>query len=150
MSIRSLPAVVVRGHRIASGQASDNPYPAGSLEMQTPFFLAGGLDLSVYHRATINLSIKPIRFAIAQADFVFRDVRWAENFPAEDFLFAGCRVGYQGQIHEGMIYYPDPATKIGHFQDPSTVEVLTQFLPGLTYGSELTLILDTRKISLSE
>ena len=150
MSFRSLPAVVVPGHQIASGASSNNPYPAGSLEMQSPFFLAGGLDLSVYHRGTINLSIKPLKFSLQEPDYVFRDVHWADGYPPEDFLFADCQVRYQGRTHNAIIYYPDPATKIGHFQDPSTVEVLTDFLPGVTYGTELEIILDTTRVTLSE
>ena len=150
MTIRSVPAVVVPGHRIASGAADNNPYPAGSLELQSPHFLAGGLDLSVFHRGTINLSIKPVQFELSHPDYVFRDVHWAEGFAPEDFLFARCQLRYQGQTHEGLIYYPDPATKIGHFHNPSTVEVLTDYLPGVDYGSELEVLFDTSKVNLTQ
>jgi hypothetical protein len=47
------------GHQVASGLAVNNPYPAGTIAMQTPFFKALGLDLSGFYVGTLNVSIAP-------------------------------------------------------------------------------------------
>lgn len=49
-SWRLLPARIVPGHRVASGENGNPHFPGGTLKMQMPFFRALGLDLSVYHR----------------------------------------------------------------------------------------------------
>ena len=36
--------VVVAGHGVASGRASDSPFAAGTIELQAPHFRARGLD----------------------------------------------------------------------------------------------------------
>ncbi|MDJ0715727.1 MAG: VWA domain-containing protein [Prochloraceae cyanobacterium] len=65
------------GHKVASGQASNSPYPRGTIEMQTPFFKKLGLNLTEYFKGTLNLSLvldrsgsmagQPLRYAIAAA-----------------------------------------------------------------------------------
>ncbi|MEO0518268.1 MAG: hypothetical protein AAF171_13325 [Cyanobacteria bacterium P01_A01_bin.116] len=51
----TLEGVVVPGHRVASGQAQDSPYPHGTIEMQQPHFLSLGVDLSPYYPGTLNV-----------------------------------------------------------------------------------------------
>ena len=126
---------VVPGHRIASGDADDSPYPAGSIRMQTPRFRERGLDISHFHPATLNVSVAPNSYKLRQPDHTFRQVQWDMNTPPEDFSFAHCRINGV----DALVYRPHPGTKPDHLQSPDVVEILAPYLPGLGYGSEVEL-----------
>lgn len=142
-------AVVKRGHQIASGRATDNPYPKGSIEMQVPYFRALGLDLTRYFFGTLNLSISPYGFLIKEPDHHFMNVKWMEGCPAEDFMLVQCEIECKLIRYKGYVYYPDPSTKIGHFQDESTLEVIVEYIDGVGYGDQLALVLDQTKIEVT-
>ncbi|ESA32155.1 hypothetical protein N836_26555 [Leptolyngbya sp. Heron Island J] len=140
---------VIRGHGVASGQAKDPRFPEGTLQMQVPMFAAQGLCLDAYFPGTINVSIHPKHYTVRQARHRFRQVKWAENAPPEDFSFFDCRVVLDtAQRLPGLIYYPHPETKPEHFQDPATLEVLAPFIRGLSYGMTLGLELDPKQLTL--
>ncbi len=145
----TIPGVIVRGHGVASGQG-DSPYPRGTLEMQKPFFLARGLDLSPYYEGTLNISIAPRGFTMQRPEITFRQVEWTRLHPPEDFSFSRCLVAAGGVEAEGWVYYPHPETKIRHFQDPSMIEVIARFVPGLTYGDTVQLSLNPAEIRVDE
>ena len=140
--------VIRHGHGVASGAASDSPYPRGTLEMQFPFFKACGLDLTSYHRGTLNLVIAPHTFAMRNPRYTFRRVEWTNLHPPEDFSFSRCRLIAHGEQYDGWVYYPHPETKIRHFQEPSMIEIIAPFIPGLKSGDVLELHLNSREISI--
>jgi hypothetical protein len=77
-------------------------------------------------------------------------VKWADDAPPEDFSFFDCRVVCEtGQRVNGLIYYPHPETKPEHFQDPATLEVLTEFIEGLNYGMAIELEIDSSQLFLA-
>jgi len=137
---------VVVGHRVASGPSEEYPY--GSLELQLPFFKAGGLNLDRYFLGTLNVSIAPLRFELFSPAYTFRQIAWTDLHPPEDFSFSPCRVMFQDKEYEGIIYYPHPETKIRHFQNPSLIEVITVKIPGIGYGDRLELALDPAAIRI--
>ncbi len=139
---------VVEGHRIASGEANDSPYPAGSLSLQIPHFRDRGLDLSDYHRATINVALEVSSVRILQPDHHFAQVRWFEGIPAEDFSFVRCRLEYRGQTHEGWVYYPHPETKPAHRQPSNVIEVVTHRVADLSYGDAVTVEVDPQRVEV--
>ena len=130
--------VVVPGHRVASGQAADSPYPRGTIEMQTPHFQALGVDLASFYPATLNVSIAPYQFELVPSR-TLPQVKWSPHHEAESFSFADICLQWQQQTFAGLIYYPRPETKINHFQSPSVIELLMPFIAGITYGSGVTL-----------
>ncbi len=130
----AVPGVVQAGHRVASGQAEDGLYPQGSIVMQTPFFLARGLDLRPFHPATLNISIAPRSFVLRAPALTFRQVAWTALHPPEDFSFSRCRVHFEGHGYSAWIYYPHPETKARHFQAPVVLEIIAPFIQGLGYG----------------
>lgn len=140
--------IVVKGHRVASEPSKEYPY--GSLERQKPFFKAGGLDLERFFLGTLNISIAPLQFKMMKPAYTFRQIAWTDLHPPEDFSFSPCRARFQGREYEGYIYYPHPETKIRHFQDPSLIEVLAEFIPHLTYGGRVDLLLDPEEIHVTE
>ena len=150
MDLQTLHGVVVRGYRVASGTGTDSPYPAGSIEMQTPHFLERGLDLRGYYPGTLNVSIHPATFDMKSPAHTFRDVAWSPAHPAEDFSFASCCVAFLGNTATGLVYYPHPETKPGHFQATSTLELLLPYLDGIGYGSAVTLYLDPAEIEVHQ
>ncbi len=142
--------IIKRGHQVASGMAKDNPYPKGTIEMQTPFFQKLGFDLSNFFPGTLNISISPKTFTIQQPECTFKSVQWHPKYPAEDFSFSACRVIFQELAYTGLIYYPHPETKIGHFQDPAIVEVLVSFfIPQIHYGDRVILEVNPGEILIS-
>ena len=140
---------VIQGHRVASGQAHDPRFPGGTVQMQRPLFAAQGLCLDAYFPGTLNVSIHPKRYTVRQAKHTLRQVKWADNAPPEDFSFFDCRVVLEtGQRLPGLIYYPHPETKPEHFQDPATLEVLTEFIKGVSYGMTIGLELDSSQLKI--
>jgi hypothetical protein len=138
--------IVVEGHRVASGPSKEYPY--GSLERQKPFFKAQGLDLDRFFPGTLNVSIAPLLFEMVRPAYTFRQIAWTNLHPPEDFSFSPCRVNYQSKEYEGYIYYPHPETKIRHFQNSSLIEVITEEIPGVGYGTQLELALDPAMIRI--
>lgn len=116
--------------------------------MQTPFFKTLGMDLSGYYQGTLNVSIAPKEFKILQPEFTFRQVKWSPEHAAEDFSFSICLVIFNGLPRPGLIYYPHPETKLDHFQDPHTLEVITVKLAGINYFDYLQLGLNPEAIEL--
>lgn len=148
MNSGEIDAVVIPGHRVASGQAEDSPYPMGTIAMQVPYFKAQGLDLSAFHSATLNLSISPHQFSIIKPDYEFKQVAWAEGFPCEDFSFIKCEIMYHQVWYKGYVYYPHPETKIDHFQDESTLEIIAEYIEGLCYENRVRLRIKPDQISI--
>ncbi len=145
-NVIQVSGIVVEGHRVASQPSKEYPY--GTLVRQKPFFKALGLDLDHYFTGTLNISIAPFRFEMVKPAFTLRHVAWTDLHPPEDFSFSLCKVIFQGEEHEGLIYYPHPETKIRHFQDPSVIEVITEMIPAIGYGSPVELVVKTTEIRL--
>jgi len=140
--------IVKPGYQVASGKATDSPYPRGTIEMQVPFFQALGLDLTHFFPGTLNISIHPHRFEVKQPAYTFRQVQWNPESPAEDFSFSPVRVSFHNQSYTGLLYYPHPETKPAHFQDYSTLEILAPLIAGIDYGAQVTVELKSREINL--
>ena len=144
----SLTGIVKPGHRVASGQAENSPYERGTLEMQLPYFRDLGLDLSNYYLGTLNISIAPYTFEMRSPQYTFPQVKWHPDYPAETFSFSPCCLTIDRAEYEGLVYYPHPETKIGHFQDSSIVEVIAPKIDNLSYGDRLILKLHPTEIKL--
>lgn len=141
--ISGVPGVVVTGHGVASGHNRDPRFPGGTIAMQTPHFLAAGVDLTGLHPATVNLSIAPMRLVIVAPPVSLRAVRWHPVEPAEDFTFIDCRIGHDADhLVDARIYHPHPETKPEHHQPDTVVEVLAPLLDGVAAGVEMWLAVE--------
>lgn len=147
---KTVSGIVTEGHRVASGDAADSPYPRGTIAMQTPFFRERGLDLAPYHPATIGVSCRPLRFAVRSPEYTFRGVKWSPEHDPEDFSFSRCRISVGDVTCDGLVYFPHPETKLGHFHDDYTLEVLAPYIEGLEYGTEIRLEINTDEITVIE
>jgi len=132
---------IVKGYRVASGISKNSPYPAGSIKMQMPYFKKLGLDLYNYYPATLNINIFPKKFELINPEYTFRNVKWSADHPAEDFSFSACNVIHKNKLYEGYIYYPHPETKSDHFQDESSLEIITDYINNIYYESHILLLL---------
>lgn len=133
-----IPAVVVQGHRVASGQNGDPRFPGGTIQMQLSHFASLGLDLSTLYPGTLNVSIAPLSYRVLRARHTFRDVKWHPVEPAEDFSFFDVKVHCMEDAPvSGLIYFPHPDTKPEHFQKPDVLELLLPQVSGLSYGTTL-------------
>ena len=146
----SVIGTVKPGHRVASGMAENSPYERGTLTMQQPFFADLGLDISGFYLGTLNISIAPSGYKINAPEYTFTDVKWHPDYPAETFSFAHCQLVVRECSYDGLIYYPHPETKIGHFQDDSILEVIAPKIPNLAYGDRLTLKINPQAITMIE
>ncbi len=147
-SFITVSGVVARGHGVASGIATDTPYPRSAIEMQKPFFQARGLDLAAYHNGTLNISIAPFTFRLHKPKYTFRQVEWTRLHPPEDFSFSACKVIAHAITYPGWIYYPHPETKRAHEQDPSVLEILAPYVPDTSYGDTVEVLLNSSEVTL--
>jgi hypothetical protein len=143
-----ITGTIKQGHQIASGQAKDSPYPRGSVEMQLPYFAERGLDLSQFYVGTLNISIKPHTFEFVAPAITYRNVKWIEGFPPEDFSFSKCYISYDDRWYPGYVYYPRPETKTRHFHDNSTIEIITVRIQNIGYGDQVQLKLNGAEFRL--
>lgn len=148
MAWETVMGVVVAGHQIASGRSENSPYPRGSLEMQMPFFQELGLDLSSYYVGTLNVSLRPAVFEVRNPQYTFQAVKWSPNHAPEDFSFSPCRLTYYSRSYGGWVYYPRPETKLGHFQDPGTIELILPRIEGLGYGDRVEVSVRSEEIRI--
>jgi hypothetical protein len=141
---------IVKGHGIASGISKNNPYPKGSLEMQFPFFKDMGLDLYSFYLGTINIDISPFVWKPLYPDSYLENVKWIDQIPPESFLFFECKLIFNAIVYDGMIYLPDPKTKVQHFQRDDMIEVLSVKIPGIDYGKEILISIPDKKIDINK
>ena len=144
----SILGIVKPGHQVASGRAKDSPYKQGTIEMQIPFFRDLGLDLSGFFRGTLNISLAPHRFELVRPQYTFPLVKWHPNYESETFSFSPCELVYLDNIYEGLIYYPHPETKLGHFQDDSIIEAIAPTIPNISYGDVVELKVNRDEIKI--
>lgn len=135
----SLTGKLVQGHQVASGKAAESPYPAGTIEMQKPFFKKLGLDLTEYFNGTLNVKLQIQSFQIMQPDFQFENLVWAPGFNQETFSFLKCKLLHKSEQYIGWVYYPHPETKTQHFQQKDLIEILAPTIRDIVYGDELVL-----------
>jgi len=138
----------VAGHGVASGQAADSPYPAGTISLQTPCFAAHGIDLSPYFAGTLNLAAAG-EWRLRDPDARVEQLHWSEHHPPETFSFWHCRLRTDaGTEHPALLYHPHPETKRNHHQPPGQLEVLAPWIEGLEAETVLELGLDPRRCRL--
>ena len=144
----SVPGIVIAGHKVASGPSEKYPY--GSLEKQIPYFKSLGLNLEKYHKGTINISVAPKGWVLKAPEYMFRKVAWTDLHPPEDFSFSACKISFDSMDYQGWIYFPHPETKIRHFQDPNIIEVITEWIQELHYGSKIIIELKTSEVVIMD
>ncbi len=144
----NVTGIITKGHQVASGKTKDSPYPQGTIEMQIPSFKQLGLDISGFFRGTLNINIRPYKFKLYNPQYTFECVKWNLNSSCETFSFSYCQVIYHKTKYTGLLYYPHPETKPTHFQDDSTLEILTHPLDGIEYGQSIQLNLNPNEIDI--
>lgn len=135
------------GYGVASGQTTHSPYPKGTIELQTPYFLELGLDISKYYPGTLNLSVSPYHLQLHNPQWTFPQVEWFSGC-RETFSFSNCRLVLEAFTVDALIYYPHPETKPTHFQDPTIVEVLAPYLKAVKGKAPLYLQLNTQEVAV--
>jgi hypothetical protein len=143
------PAIVVSGHQVASGIAQDSPFFDGTIALQKPFFKALGLDLSDCFNGTLNLALSAKTIKVLHWHYQFKQVRWSELVPAENFNFLRCQLRFGEQLVAALIYQPAAETKIAHLQAPNVVELLAPKISGLSYGAKVQLLVEPNSLRLS-
>ncbi len=145
----TIPATIVPGYGAASGKNQDHRYPRGTIGLQTPYFQALGLDLSVYYPGTLNIDISPYSFEIGTPKHFFKQVAWSEFISPENFYFFDVSLEYLTKTYEGLVYMPDPETKEEHLQPPTTLELILPKIADLQYGDVISLTVAPTQILLT-
>lgn len=146
----SIRGVIVEGGRVASGLSEKNPFPAGTIPLQAPFFKSRGLDISEFYPATVNVSIAPFNFQIVKPRYIFRNIKWTANYEAEHFSFVDIIVRFQEHNYECLVYYPHPETKLGFEKGAIVLEILAPFIRNLSYGAPIELFYCNNEIEISQ
>ncbi len=131
---QSVQGIIQGGHKVASGQALNSPYPNGTIAMQIPFFRALGLNLGDLFRGTLNVSIQPLIWEMTHPALTFSQVMWTDKHPPEDFSFSACLLLFNQIRYPSWIYYPHPKTKKRHFQNPSVIEIIAPLIKDIKEG----------------
>jgi hypothetical protein len=143
----ALLTYISHGHGVAS--KASGKYPQGTLSLQYPIFKELGLDLGHCYAGTLNLSIAPNYYKIHAARFNLKNVDW---YPArgktEDFLICDCAIYTENGYVIGYIYQPDPQTKIEHFDDPQSLQVISPFIQNLTDTKPICIYLCSSQIRI--
>ncbi len=139
---------LVKGHQVASGKAGDPRFIEGTITAQLPFFRALGLQLTRYHRATLNAEFDCKSITLKQCDYHFKQVKWHPKMPAEDFKFCRCHILVNEKSYSGLIYQPQAITKTEHFQPQNQLEILAPFIQGVRYGDTLMLDISSSAIMM--
>ena len=63
MPMTDIRGTVIAGHGVASGRASDSPYPAGTISLQRPFFQDLGLISLTVLRAR-SMQVAPMELVL--------------------------------------------------------------------------------------
>lgn len=138
-----VPARLVRGHGVASGQGGDPRYPDGTLALQAPLLRARGVALADLRLATLNLCVAPRVPEWGEPRWTVRQLYWSPYVPPEDFSFYPCRVRRPGApAAEALVYRPHPETKPEHEQPVDVIEVLAPDLGSLAEGALVHLAAD--------
>lgn len=130
---------ICKGHGVASGKSDNQRYPRGTLNQQLPFFKERGLDLSDYFLGTINLNIAPYIYKIERPKYYFEGIPWSDYIPPENFYFFDVILFFRDTGYRGLIYMPDPFTKVDHIQDTSILELILPRISGLSYGMKVSI-----------
>lgn len=138
----------MQGHGVASGISGDPRYPKGTLAQQKSYFEAEGIDFQDYYLGTINVDIRPYFFQIKKPKHFIENVNWSDFIPSENFYFFDVLVEYDYKIYEGLIYLPDPNTKIEHFQNNSILELILPKLENLKYGDAIFIVTKGEQIQI--
>jgi len=129
--------LICEGHGVASGKSDTQRYPKGTLYEQLPYFQERGLDLSAYFLGTINLNITPYLFKIGKPKYSFVAIPWSVYIPPENFYFFDVIFFFGDKKYKGLIYMPDPITKVDHIQELSILELILPRISGLSYGMKV-------------
>ncbi len=139
---------LVAGHGVASGRASDSPYPAGTIALQSPHFARCGLDLGDCHPGTLNLAFSGGSWRLQDPLLLVERLDWTPLHPPETFSFWPCRLRSSAGETSAWIYWPHPETKERHFQPPDRLELLAPWMAGVAPGDRLELGVDGRRCRL--
>jgi CTP-dependent riboflavin kinase len=150
MAIQKISAIIIQGYGVASGTGEDTRFPEGSIKMQMPHFRKRGLDLSTYYPGTLNLDISPYDFELGKPKYYFEGITWSKYMPPENFYFFDITLSFNSNIYHGLVYLPDPKTKVDHPQPDHMLEVLAPLIPGASYGKEINIELDDSCILLKD
>jgi hypothetical protein len=154
--MKAVNTIIVRGYRLSSGASPDDRrFPGGTLRMQSPCFAAAGFDLERYFggdfvSGTLNLSVAPAVVRLKKPEIFLAGIKWSPVFPAENFYLSPAGVVHHDTHYRALLYIPDPATKIDHFQAASVVEVIAQPIAGIGYDDQITLRYNPKAIAIEQ
>ena len=149
MNAEWLTGRLCAGHGVASGTSNESPYPDGTIRMQTPVFMALGLDLTDCYFGTLNVDFSPLEVSLSNPDHLFEKVWWTELHPPETFSFWSVQIkAKEAEVVSGWIYCPHPETKQRHWQPPTTLELIAPRLSGVNEGCTIHLHDERRRIKL--
>lgn len=146
--MKRIKGKIIPGYGVASGKGRDPRYPEGTLKLQYPHFKERGLDLDAYYLGTLNIDITPHSYMIKTPKYFFEGVAWSTYIPPENFYFFEATLFYKGKRYDGLIYMPDPKTKVDHEQSTTMLEVIMPAIDGISTNDPVSLEIHEESIQI--
>lgn len=153
--MKQVNATVVQGHAVASGRSRiDRRFPEGTIGLQLPLFKSRGVDVVELlggnaFVGTLNLTIAPHVWHIAQPEYHLQGIKWTPIFAPENFYLSMAAIVFKDRQFRAILYMPDPATKPDHFKPADLIEVLAEPIEAIAYGDRVELAYNPTAIELS-
>jgi len=147
--MKKIKGKIIPGHGVASGKGKDPRYPKGTLRLQAPYFKERGLDLDGYYLGTLNVDIAPKSFKIGEAKYFFEGIAWSDHIPPENFYFFEAALIHNNKKYDGLVYMPDPKTKVDHEQLATVLELILPPIEGITTDDLVTLEINEKSLQIA-
>lgn len=146
--MKKIQGKIIPGHGVASGKGKDPRYPKGTLRLQAPYFKEKGLDLEDYFLGTLNVDIAPHSFSLGKAAYFFEGIAWSDYIPPENFYFFEAVLIHKGKRFKGLVYMPDPETKVDHAQLATVLELIMPPINNITTNDIVGLEVDEKSLQI--
>lgn len=140
-----MQGTLIQGHQVASGLASNCPWPGGSVARQLPLMGLHGVPVTRLFSGTLNVALAcrevpyPEQF---EFDFV---LDWRAPDKPTHFRLHRLIVEFAGRRYQGWSYrkiYPDGYVSI-HPQPANVIEILAPQIDGIQYGDRVSVAFET-------
>ncbi len=154
--IMSVTGVIVPGYGIASETATKSQTLVSNVYLdkreivvdktvwrQFPYFIQAGVKgIESMHPGTINVDISPQQFSVLSPNYEVA-CEWIPGI-RETFRLTSIGVLFNRKRYDGYIYFPCISEQ--HVARNHMVEVITELIPDVMYGKEITLYLNDESI----
>lgn len=83
--------------------------------------------------------IAPNNYKTGKAKHFFEGIAWSDHIPPEKFYFFEATLIHNNKRYDGLVYMPDPETKVDHEQLATVLELILPPIEDITTDDLITL-----------